>query len=173
MLAKSAKPAASSDDDDIDSLLSQLAKAEARNKALAERLDDEGRKYHCHKDLKNSDSKHSDSESPRPQEDRQDRLDGDGWDSDGLGYHTPGDDEGGDMEMPEEACDDCGPLRDRPASASAVAARGKHSRTGCTPITASESVNVAARWLNDLAHGVLGPALTLGSRAGRENRKLQ
>ena len=51
--------------------------------------------------------------------------DGDGWDSDGLGYHTPGDDEGGDMEMPEAACDDCGPLRDRPASASAVAARGK------------------------------------------------
>ncbi len=35
--------------------------------------------------------------------------DGDGWDSDGLGYHTPGDDEGGDMEMPEAACDDrCG-----------------------------------------------------------------
>jgi hypothetical protein len=64
VLAKSAKPAASSDDDDIDSLLSQLAKAEARNKALAERLDDEGRKYHCHKDLKNSDSKHSDSERP-------------------------------------------------------------------------------------------------------------
>ena len=62
--AKPAKPAASSDDDDIDSLRSQLAKAEARNKALAERLADEGRKHHGHKDLKNSDSKHSDSERP-------------------------------------------------------------------------------------------------------------
>jgi hypothetical protein len=30
----------------------------------AERLADEGRKYHGHKDLKNSDSKHSDSECP-------------------------------------------------------------------------------------------------------------
>ena len=40
-----------------------------------------------------------------------------GWDSDGLGYHTPGDDEDGDMEMSEAACEDCGPLRDRPASA--------------------------------------------------------
>lgn len=99
--------------------------------------------------------------------------DGDCWDSDGLGYHTPGDDEGGDMEMPEAACDDCGPLRDRPASVSAVAARGKHSRTGCTPIAAAESVYVAARRLRNLAHGVLGPALTLGSRAGRENRALQ
>ena len=84
--------------------------------------------------------------------------DGDCWDSDGLGYHTPGDDEGGDMEMPEAACDDCGPLRDRPASAA---------------IAAAESVYVAARWLRDLAHGCLGPALTLGRRAGRENRKLQ
>ena len=45
-----------------------------------------------------------------------------GWDSDGLGYHTPGDDEDGDMEMSEAACEDCGPLRDRPASASGVAA---------------------------------------------------
>jgi hypothetical protein len=62
--AKSAKPAASSDDDDIDSLLSQLAKAESRNKALSERLADEGRKHHGHKDLKNSDSKHSDSDRP-------------------------------------------------------------------------------------------------------------
>ena len=62
--AKPAKPAASSDDDDIDSLRSQLAKAEARNKALAERPADEGRKHHGHKDLKNSDSKHSDSERP-------------------------------------------------------------------------------------------------------------
>jgi hypothetical protein len=62
--AKPAKPAASSDDDDIDSLRSQLAKAEARNKALAERLADEGRKHHGHKDLKTSDSKHSDSERP-------------------------------------------------------------------------------------------------------------
>jgi len=59
-----AKPAASSDDDDIDSLRSQLAKAEARNKTLAERLAYEGRKHHGHKDLKNSDSKHSDSERP-------------------------------------------------------------------------------------------------------------
>ena len=99
--------------------------------------------------------------------------DGDCWDSDGLGYHTPGDDEGGDMEMLEAACEDCGPLRDRPASASAVAARGKHSRTGCAAIAAAESVYVAARRLRDLAHGVLGPALTLGRRAGRENRKLQ
>ena len=96
-----------------------------------------------------------------------------GWDADGLGYHTPGDDKGGDMEMLEAACDDCGPLRDRPASASAVAARGKHSRTGCAAIAAAESVYVAARWLRDLAHGCLGPALTLGRRAGRENRKLQ
>ena len=39
------------------------------------------------------------------------------WDSDGLGYHTPGDDEDGDMEMLEAACEDCGPLHDRPASA--------------------------------------------------------
>jgi hypothetical protein len=99
--------------------------------------------------------------------------DGDGWDSDGLGYHTPGDDEGVDMEMPEAACDDCGLLRDRPASVSAVAARGKHSQTGCTPIAAAESVYVAARRLHNLTHGVLGPALTLGSHAGRENRALQ
>ena len=96
-----------------------------------------------------------------------------GWDSDGLGYHTPGDDEDGDMEMLEAACEDCGPLRDSPASASGVAARGKHSRTGRVVIAAVESVYVAARRLCDLAHGVLGPALTLGRRAGRENRKLQ
>ena len=96
-----------------------------------------------------------------------------GWDSDGLGYHTPGDDEDGDMEMSEAACEDCGPLHDRPASASGVAARGKHSRTGRVVIAAVESVYVAARRLCDLAHGVLGPALTLGRRAGRENRKLQ
>ncbi len=56
-----------------------------------------------------------------------------GWDSDGLGYHTPGDDEGGDMEMLEAACEDCGPLRDRPASASAVAARPSCTRCpSCT-----------------------------------------
>ncbi len=60
-----------------------------------------------------------------------------GWDSDGLGYHTPGDDEDGDMEMSEAACEDCGPLRDRPASASGVAARGKHSRTGRAAIAAA------------------------------------
>ena len=96
-----------------------------------------------------------------------------GWDSDGLGYHTPGDDEDGDMEMSEAACEDCGPLRDRPASASFFSSRGKHSRTGRAVITAAESVYVAARRLRDLAHGVLDPALTLGSRAGRENRKLQ
>jgi len=102
-----------------------------------------------------------------------DETDDGGWDADGLGYHTPGDDKGGDMEMLEAACDDCGPLRDRPASASAVAARGKHSRTGCAAIAAAESVYVAARWLRDLAHGGLGPVLTLGRRAGRENRKLQ
>ena len=96
-----------------------------------------------------------------------------GTPADGLGYHTPGDDEGGDMEMPEAACDDCGLLRDRPASVSAVAARGKHSQTGCTPIAAAESVYVAARLLRNLTHCVLGPALTLGSHAGRENRALQ
>jgi hypothetical protein len=57
-----------------------------------------------------------------------DETDDGGWDSDGLGYHTPGNDKGGDMEMLEAACDDCGPLRGRPASASAVAARGKPPR---------------------------------------------
>ena len=56
--------------------------------------------------------------------------DGDCWDSDGLGYHTPGDDEGGDMEMLEAACEDCGPLRDRPASAWAV--QPSRPRRACT-----------------------------------------
>ena len=37
--------------------------------------------------------------------------DGDGWDSDGLGYHTPVDDEDVDMEMQDATCDDWGWMR--------------------------------------------------------------
>ena len=67
--------------------------------------------------------------------------DGDGWDSDGLGYHTPGDDEGGDMEMQEAACDDCGPLRagwrlprrwQRGTSTAGRAAHPSRPRRACT-----------------------------------------
>ena len=53
---KSAKPAASSDDDDIDSLRAQLKKAEARAKTLQDKLVDAGRKHHGSKDPKNSDT---------------------------------------------------------------------------------------------------------------------
>ena len=61
--AKSAKPAASPDDDDTNSLRAQLEKAETRAKTLHDCLVNAGRKPHCPKDPKNSDT-------PRPQEDR-------------------------------------------------------------------------------------------------------
>ena len=54
--AMSVKPAASSDDDDIDSLHAQLEKAESRAKTLQDKLVDAGRKHHSSKDPKNSDT---------------------------------------------------------------------------------------------------------------------
>jgi hypothetical protein len=53
--AKSGKPAASPDDDDIDSLRTQLEKSEARAKKLEARLCDANRKPHGPRDSKDTD----------------------------------------------------------------------------------------------------------------------
>ena len=92
------------------------------------------------------------------------------WDSDGLGYHWRDDEaaEEDDAEMAD--VDDRGPLGDKPAPACTVAGRGKYGRAQAMgrAIEPAGSVHKAARRLRDLAPGVLGPALALGQRAGRD-----
>jgi hypothetical protein len=55
--AKSGKPAASPDDDDIDSFRAQLEKSEAHAKKLEARLSDVNRKAHGQRDSKDTDSR--------------------------------------------------------------------------------------------------------------------
>jgi len=55
-------------------------------------------------------------------------VDAVGWDSDGLGYDTPGDDVDGDEHAEGAALEDLGPLRDKPAAAAAARARGQYVR---------------------------------------------
>ena len=92
---------------------------------------------------------------------------GGGWDSDGLGYDTPGDEADGDELMQGAVPEDLGPLRDKPASAAAMRPRGQYGRAQAMrkPIGPAANVHVAARRLRDLA----GPPLRTVVQFGAES----
>ena len=100
---------------------------------------------------------------------------GGGWDSDGLGYDTPGDEADGDELMQGAVPEDLGPLRDKPASAAAMRPRGQYGRAQAMrkPIGPAANVHVAARRLRDLAGPPLRTVVQFGAVGGRSGSALQ
>ena len=96
-------------------------------------------------------------------------VDAVGWDSDGLGYDTPGDDVDGDEHAEGAALEDLGPLRDKPAAAAAARARGQYGRAAALrkAIAPAANVHVAARRLRDLAGVPLRTVVQFGALGGR------
>ena len=102
-------------------------------------------------------------------------VDAVGWDSDGLGYDTPGDDVDGDEHAEGAALEDLGPLRDKPAAAAAARARGQYGRAAALrkAIAPAANVHVAARRLRDLAGPPLRTAVQFGALGGRSGAAVQ
>ena len=102
-------------------------------------------------------------------------VDAVGWDSDGLGYDTPGDDVDGDEHAEGAALEDLGPLRDKPAAAAAARARGQYGRAAALrkAIAPAANVHVAARRLRDLAGVPLRTVVQFGALGGRSGAAVQ